>query len=338
VIEYVQVKDFDRFQHYKDRDPPWIKLYVRILEDYAFAVLPDVHKAHLVLLWVLASKMDNKIPKDPKFVSDKLCAKTPVDLDALLASGFLQPWEEKSSRGKREDWPSRYVSAQTRADLLSHAEFKCAACGATEALEIDHITPISKGGTGEPGNLQVLCRKCNRKKRVKLGKKSAEHLRSDPLRRETDVRSPETETETEGEAKTETETTADAVPESTPRAASHNLGSVIALVVEHLYFGNRPAEAAIRNEASIAKALAKTYGYDRLAQAILGLAKRREAGELPNVGRRQVMSLRWLNSDKFDLNQVAVSEDAVYRSESSPRTGRGATAMADILGNIGRSA
>jgi hypothetical protein len=199
VIEYVQVKDFDRFQHYKDRDPPWIKLYVRILEDYAFAVLPDVHKAHLVLLWVLASKMDNKIPKDPKFVSDKLCAKTPVDLDALLASGFLQPWEEKSSRGKREDWPSRYVSAQTRADLLSHAEFKCAACGATEALEIDHITPISKGGTGEPGNLQVLCRKCNRKKRVKLGKKSAEHLRSDPLRRETDVRSPETETETETE-------------------------------------------------------------------------------------------------------------------------------------------
>jgi hypothetical protein len=199
VIEYVQVKDFDRFQHYKDRDPPWIKLYVRILEDYAFAVLPDVHKAHLVLLWVLASKMDNKIPKDPKFVSDKLCAKTPVDLDALLASGFLQPWEEKSSRGKREDWPSRYVSAQTRADLLSHAEFKCSACGATEALEIDHITPISKGGTGEPGNLQVLCRKCNRKKRVKLGKKSAEHLRSDPLRRETDVRSPETETETETE-------------------------------------------------------------------------------------------------------------------------------------------
>jgi hypothetical protein len=146
---------------------------------------------------------------------------------------------------------------------------------------------------------------------------------------------PKTETETETETAAQA---ADAVPESTPQAASHTLGSVIALVVEHLYFGTRPAEAAIRNEASIAKALAKTYGYDRLASAVLGLAKRREAGELPNVGRRQVMSLRWLNSDKFDLNQVAVSEDAVYRSESSPRTGRGATAMADILGNIGRSA
>jgi hypothetical protein len=156
VIEYVQVKDFDRFQHYKDRDPPWIKLYVRILEDYAFGTLPDAQKAHLMLIWVLASKMDNKIPKDPVFVKNRIGANTAVDLDALVAAGFLQPWSESTARGKREEWPSRYVSAQIRTDLLSAAQHRCASCPATEHLEIDHIVPISKGGTGDPDNLQVL--------------------------------------------------------------------------------------------------------------------------------------------------------------------------------------
>jgi 5-methylcytosine-specific restriction endonuclease McrA len=194
-IEYLQVKDFDRFQHYKDRDPPWIKLYVRILQDYAFGTLPDTQKAHLMLIWVLASKMDNKIPKDAAFVTRCICASTTVDLDALVVAGFLQPWCENTSRGKRENWPSRYVAAQIRTDLLSAAQHRCASCPATEHLEIDHIVPISKGGTGDPDNLQVLCRKCNRKKRALLRAESAERLRSEPLRRNTDLRSPETETE-----------------------------------------------------------------------------------------------------------------------------------------------
>jgi len=34
-------------------------------------------------------------------------------------------------------------------------------------LAIDHIYPYSKGGKTDPSNLQVLCRKCNAKKRDK---------------------------------------------------------------------------------------------------------------------------------------------------------------------------
>jgi hypothetical protein len=200
-IEYLQVKDFDRFQHYKDRDPPWIKLYVRILQDYAFGVLPDTQKAHLILIWVLASRMDNKLPKDAAFIGSQIGAREPVDLDALVDAGFLRPWAPETARGKREEWPSRYVSKQIRSDLLSSAQHRCANCSATEHMEIDHVVPISQGGTGEPGNLRVLCRKCNRKKRALLRSGTAERLRSEPLRRETDPRSPETETETEKKQK-----------------------------------------------------------------------------------------------------------------------------------------
>jgi len=34
-------------------------------------------------------------------------------------------------------------------------------------LSIDHVVPWSKGGTNAPGNLQVLCTRCNTKKGVK---------------------------------------------------------------------------------------------------------------------------------------------------------------------------
>ena len=49
-----------------------------------------------------------------------------------------------------------------RSELKTNA--KCAICEATDQLEIDHKTPISRGGSCARENLQVLCRTCNRAK------------------------------------------------------------------------------------------------------------------------------------------------------------------------------
>ena len=37
----------------------------------------------------------------------------------------------------------------------------CLWCGATRDLTVDHIVPLSQGGSNESDNLRVLCRKCN---------------------------------------------------------------------------------------------------------------------------------------------------------------------------------
>ena len=48
--------------------------------------------------------------------------------------------------------------------LLEKYCFRCVLCKSKEKLTVDHIQPVSKGGTDDPSNLQILCKPCNSKK------------------------------------------------------------------------------------------------------------------------------------------------------------------------------
>jgi len=56
------------------------------------------------------------------------------------------------------------VPLGTVARVFERDNKACVRCKSTEALEIDHIIPCCAGGTNDEGNLQVLCRSCNKKK------------------------------------------------------------------------------------------------------------------------------------------------------------------------------
>lgn len=86
---FLSVKDFASHQHYRDRRPPWIKLHAAVLDDYAFTCLPDASKAHLMLIWVLASKLNNRVPNDATWIGRQIGATSVVDLEVLIASGLL---------------------------------------------------------------------------------------------------------------------------------------------------------------------------------------------------------------------------------------------------------
>ena len=83
------VKNWDEFQHYKDRNPPWIKLHNHLLDDYEFECLGDAAKGHLLCIWMLASRTKNEMPYDEKWITKKIGASTKVNLDSLIKSGFL---------------------------------------------------------------------------------------------------------------------------------------------------------------------------------------------------------------------------------------------------------
>lgn len=89
TVSYFGVKNWEKFQHYKDRSPPWIKLYNSLLDDYEFTSLPDLSRWHLIAIWLLASRANNKIPYDSTWVGVAIKATSPVDLDLLLSAGFI---------------------------------------------------------------------------------------------------------------------------------------------------------------------------------------------------------------------------------------------------------
>ncbi len=120
---FFSVKNFDRFQHYKDRSPPWIRLYNSLLDDYDFGQLPDASKAHLLAIWLLASRYENKIPLDPEWVGRRINATERVDLALLIKSGFLVPDQGCSDTlagGKQDARPEerRAETEQSREEPL----------------------------------------------------------------------------------------------------------------------------------------------------------------------------------------------------------------------------
>lgn len=58
--------------------------------------------------------------------------------------------------------------------LLKKYNFRCVDCGTSKNLTIDHVRPISKGGTDKFKNLQILCKSCNSKKGAKWNGKAKE--------------------------------------------------------------------------------------------------------------------------------------------------------------------
>ena len=200
-MEYLRVKNWGEFQHYKDRLPPWIKLHRALLTDYDFCHLPDETKGHLLMAWLLASQMDGRLPDDARWIAARIGANKPVNLALLIETGWLVREEEAAQEQKRATkaesigWGSRHISDHVKREVWARDDGKCRNCAASEHIEYDHVTPVSRGGASTADNLQLLCRSCNRKKRVALAV-PAEHQ---PLR----MRSLETETYKSTEAETQ---------------------------------------------------------------------------------------------------------------------------------------
>ena len=216
-MEYLRIPNWEDYQHYKDRAPPWIKLHNALLDDYEFCSLPDAAKFQVICLWLLASRLNNIIPADPDWIANRIGANTPVDLAVLLEAGFIEPvpaehvatqteqvaTQDKKGAGAMSKtapaWGNRHIPKAIKELVHERDNGTCQTCGSTENIEFDHIVPISKGGVSIDSNLQLLCRSCNRRKRAK----PAEQVATQDAGADSGLRSLEGEGEGEGEGERE---------------------------------------------------------------------------------------------------------------------------------------
>jgi len=72
-MKYIVIPNLEEYQHYKNRNAIWIKLYLRILNSDKIDQLNDWEKWYYIALLLLATRNDNKTPLRRSYVRQK-CA------------------------------------------------------------------------------------------------------------------------------------------------------------------------------------------------------------------------------------------------------------------------
>lgn len=86
----ISINGWEKYQHYKHRNPIWIKLYTNLLDDPKWECLQDASKLLAVHLWLLAGRCENKMPFNMAWLSRKVPSKFSVeDIKELEKQGFI---------------------------------------------------------------------------------------------------------------------------------------------------------------------------------------------------------------------------------------------------------
>jgi HNH endonuclease len=159
--EYLSFRNFRQFERTRRE----IRLPYDLLNDIRFRQLSDVRKAHLLCLLLLAARMDNVLPNHRLKLERLIGATEILDLSALSEFIELAVLERLGWQDRRA---SHRIPESIKAAVMVRDGGRCRSCYSAVNLQIDHIVPLSKGGTSEEINLQTLCRRCNRRKWKRL--------------------------------------------------------------------------------------------------------------------------------------------------------------------------
>jgi hypothetical protein len=119
----MKIKNWSQFQHFKDRRPPWIKLYREILDDIEWHELDARSAKVLVMIWLIASESDGCLP-DTKKLAFRL-RMTEKDTEASLIK--LSHWLEQDdinviSTGYQDDLPETETETETETERETKTE------------------------------------------------------------------------------------------------------------------------------------------------------------------------------------------------------------------------
>ena len=145
---YLRVTNWHKYQHYRNRKPVWIKLYVDVLYDDKLRQLPVATRLLWDQLMLLAAERANVIPNDPELVA-KLVGIPPRDCREGLEQLLKGRWLSQTSGTRRASKPaSKPASPEKEREIETPkpplgkpTKYPCAECGllfASTARVADH--------------------------------------------------------------------------------------------------------------------------------------------------------------------------------------------------------
>lgn len=89
-MAHYRIREWAQYQHYKDRDPPWIKLHRELLTSRTWVTLDNDGRALAVACMLVAAGTGNQIPADPQFMMRRAYFDAVPDFAPLVVVGFIE--------------------------------------------------------------------------------------------------------------------------------------------------------------------------------------------------------------------------------------------------------
>ncbi len=147
-----KIKNWSRFQHFKDRRPPWVKLYRDLLDDLDWFELDPLASKTLINLWLIASEYDGCLPS-LEILAFRLRLKK-QELTNILSS--LSHWLEQVdinsiSEGYQHDRPETETETETETYKPISVETKFPPCPYSNLLDLwkKHLPHLTQPRTWE---------------------------------------------------------------------------------------------------------------------------------------------------------------------------------------------
>jgi hypothetical protein len=116
----IRIKDWHKFQHFKDRKPPWVKLYRDLLDDLEWHELDPKAAKALVSIWLIASEFDGILPESKK-LAFRLRMSEAATLEAVskLSHWLVQDDINEISGRYQSDRPETETETETDISVIS---------------------------------------------------------------------------------------------------------------------------------------------------------------------------------------------------------------------------
>lgn len=91
---FLRIRDWAKLQHYKDRNPPWIKLYTNTLTQPWWVMLDNETRVLGVAAMLVAASVNNRIPADPEYIQRAAYLPSRPNWHPLVLAGFVEVIDE----------------------------------------------------------------------------------------------------------------------------------------------------------------------------------------------------------------------------------------------------
>jgi hypothetical protein len=115
----MKIKNWSKFQHFKDRKPPWVKLYRDLLDDIEWHELDPKAAKVLVMLWLIASEDEGSIPPNKQLAFRLRMSEKETEVCISKLSHWLEQDDDNViSTRYQDDAPETETETEKKTDII----------------------------------------------------------------------------------------------------------------------------------------------------------------------------------------------------------------------------